>query len=195
MSEFRAYFQLGFDHIVDFAAFDHMLFLVALCAMFRPGEWRELFILITAFTIGHSLTLALATTGSVQVDSSVIELLIPLTILFTALHNVFRAENSLRSALSKRLNYLLVLFFGLIHGMGFSGYLRALLGDEENILLPLFSFNLGVELGQIVIVAFIMAIAFLAISRLQFKHREWNLFLSGAAAGVSILLIYNNWIW
>jgi len=195
MSEFTAYFQLGFYHILDLAAFDHMLFLVALCAVFQPREWREILILVTAFTIGHSLTLALATRGAIAVDSGLIEFLIPLTILITALQNVFFHAGEQRSATTRRMNYLLVLFFGLIHGMGFSNYLRALLGEEESILWPLFSFNVGIEAGQIIIVAVIMFLGYLAVGRLNFKHREWNVFLSGAAAGVALKLMHDTWIW
>ncbi len=194
MSEFSAYFQLGYYHILDLAAFDHMLFLVALCAVFQPREWREVLILVTAFTVGHSLTLALATRGAIQVNSELIEFLIPLTILVTALQNVFlHAEE--RSSTMRRLNYILVLFFGLIHGMGFSNYLRALLGEEESILWPLFAFNVGIEAGQIIIVAIIMLLGYLAVGKLNFKHREWNIFLSGAAAGVALKLMHDTWIW
>lgn len=195
MSEFTAFFQLGFYHILDLAAFDHMLFLVALCAVFQPREWREVLILVTAFTIGHSLNLVLATRGAIAVNSGLIEFLIPLTILITALQNVFFHTGEERSVLTRRLNYLLVLFFGLIHGMGFSNYLRALLGEEESIIWPLFSFNVGIEAGQIIIVAVIMLLGYLAVNKLNFKHREWNVFLSGAAAGVALKLMHDTWIW
>ncbi len=194
MSPFQAYFQLGFQHISDLTAYDHILFIVALCAMYVLSQWKHILVLVTAFTIGHSLTLALATLNIFTIPSEIVEFLIPLTILLTAIFNILRNEGELTRS-TMRLNYGLALFFGLIHGMGFSNYLRQLLGQEDSIWQPLLAFNLGLELGQILIVAVIMGLSYVFINRLKVPHREWNLFVSGAAAGIALILMSETWVW
>jgi len=189
---FSTYLELGFDHILDINGYDHILFIIALCAVYKTSQWKQILVLVTAFTIGHSITLALSALGLVGFSPSVIEFLIPLTILITALFNVSRVE-----ALEKKinLNYFLALLFGLIHGLGFSNYFRALLGKEENIVQPLLAFNIGVELGQIIIVLVTMAIGYLFMNIFNTKQRAWNLFISGAAAGVAITLMIEAKFW
>lgn len=137
MNQFTLYFILGKDHILDYQnGYDHILFVVALCALYLLRDWKKVLILVTAFTIGHSVTLALSTLGVVSVDGALIEFLIPLTILLTAVSNLFTKEEV---ATAKRINvnYLFAAFFGLIHGLGFSNYLRELLGKSSNIVSPL----------------------------------------------------------
>ena len=148
MSPFQAYLQLGFQHISDLTAYDHILFIVALCAIYQVQQWRHILILVTAFTLGHSITLALSTLDIIIVPTELIEFLIPVTIFLTAIFNVLRKEGEL-TPINMRLNYVLALFFGLIHGMGFSNYLKTLLGMEESIWQPLLAFNIGLELGQL----------------------------------------------
>ncbi|MGB3586189.1 MAG: HupE/UreJ family protein, partial [Tunicatimonas sp.] len=155
MSTFSLYFNLGLTHILDILGYDHILFVVALCALYMLRDWRKVLILITAFTIGHSITLALATLNIIQVNVALIEFLIPVTIFITAVSNILRSQKNV-SPSRVQLNYAYALFFGLIHGMGFSNYLRSLLGKEEDITVPLLAFNLGLELGQIVIVAIVL---------------------------------------
>lgn len=186
MSQFQVYLQLGFEHILDMQGYDHILFIVALCAVYQPKEWRKVLILVTAFTIGHSLTLALAALKIVSFPPAVIEFLIPLTIFITALYHALQKEHGQKNI---KFNYLLALSFGLIHGLGFSNYFRALLGQEESIVQPLLAFNIGVELGQIIIVILIMLVAYVAMSILRVKRREWVLFISGAAAGIALILM------
>ena len=183
---FQVYLELGFDHILDLNAYDHILFVVALCAVYKLAEWRHILILVTAFTIGHSLTLAMSALDVVEVNADLIEFLIPLTILATALFNVMRKEGDSNKIM---LNYFLALFFGLIHGLGFSNYFKALLGREESVVGPLFAFNVGVELGQIIIVAATIVIGYVLMNYFKVKQREWNLFISGAAAGIAIVLM------
>ncbi|MEM8769149.1 MAG: HupE/UreJ family protein, partial [Pseudomonadota bacterium] len=186
--------QLGFEHISDLAGFDHILFLIALCAIYRLEQWRLLLILVTAFTVGHSITLALASLGALTISSELIEFLIPTTILLTALRNVVGpAATAERSAMG--LNYAMALFFGLIHGMGFSNYFRALMMGDTAIVMPLLGFNLGIELGQLLVVAVIVGVAYLFLNVLGAKHREWNLFVSGAAAGMSLILMAEARFW
>ena len=188
MSLFKIYLQLGFGHIIDYQAFDHILFIIALTAVYRFSNWKKVLILVTAFTIGHTTTLALATLNIVNIDASIIEFLIPLTIFITAIGNIVVKEQDFSSHLH-HFKYLTALFFGLIHGLGFSNYLKSLLGMEQSIVKPLFAFNLGLELGQIVIVLIILASASFSFRYLKVKMREWTLVLSGAGLGVSVMLM------
>ena len=194
MHPFEFYLKLGFEHIADIAAYDHILFLVALCAIYRIEEWKKILILVTAFTIGHSITLILVSLEIFSIPSNIIKFLIPLTIFLTALHNVIGADRALKSIKMKR-NYAMALFFGMIHGMDFSNYFKALIMDPSDIIIPLLGFNIGIELGQLLIVLFIVGIAFLFLTILKVKHREWNLFVSGAAAGMSLMSMLENGFW
>lgn len=189
---FSTYLQLGFDHILDVNGYDHILFIVALCAVYSANQWRNVLILVTAFTIGHSLTLALSALNIVVFKAEIIEFLIPLTILLTALFNVYKKDGQNNKIM---INYGLALFFGLIHGLGFSNYFKALLGREESIIAPLLAFNIGVELGQIVIVLITMIIGYVFLQLFKVRQREWTLFISGAAAGVAMMLLIEAKFW
>lgn len=192
MSPFFAYLQLGFQHIADITAYDHIVFLIALCAVYQPQEWKKILILTTAFTIGHSVTLALAVLNIVHLPEKLIEFLIPCTILFTAFFNVFQKETR-ENAPSIKWNYLLAFSFGLIHGLGFSNYLRMLLGAQESILQPLFAFNIGLEIGQLEIVVIIFCVMAIFLKLLKVRHYDWKLFISGAAAGMALMLMEKVW--
>jgi len=199
-SIFSTYLELGFDHISDINAYDHILFLVALCAIYRLSEWKKILLLVTAFTIGHSITLALAALEIVSFPAKIIEFLIPVTILVTSLYNVLSKQTENTSSTFDRrinVNYLFALFFGLIHGMGFSNFLRAMLmpGQEKELIPQLLAFNVGVELGQLLIVAIILTVAFLVLDIFKAKQREWTLFVSGAAAGVALILMMDTYPW
>ena len=189
MNEFQLYFGLGKDHILDYVnGYDHILFVLALCAVYTAQDWKRILILITAFTIGHSVTLALATLEIISVNSALIEFLIPVTILITAVSNLFKRDDITRKG-SVQTNYFLALFFGLIHGMGFSNYLRAILGKSGSILSPLFAFNVGLEFGQIIVVGIFMIITFIAIDLLHANRRDWKMVLSSAIGGIALILI------
>ena len=192
MSTFTTYLSLGFNHILDLNAFDHLLFLIALTARFQFVHLKSLIILVTAFTVGHSLTLALATLDIISVDAQIIEFLIPLTILLTAVVNIIQGSKT-----KERIGiaYFFAAVFGLIHGLGFSNYLRALLHADQNLLSPLLSFNLGVELGQIIIVIGILILHHFAFQFLRFKHRDWNLVISSGCAGAAIVLMNQTVFW
>ncbi|UII81304.1 HupE/UreJ family protein [Flagellimonas sp. CMM7] len=194
MHPFEFYLKLGFEHIANLAGYDHILFLVVLCAVYRIEQWRKILILVTAFTIGHSVTLVLVSLNILSIPSNIIKFLIPLTIFLTALHNVIGADKIGKSVKMKR-NYAMALFFGLIHGMDFSNYFKALIMDPSDIVIPLLGFNIGIELGQLLIVFFVVGIAFLFLHMLKVKHREWNLFISGAAAGMSVISMLENGFW
>ncbi len=190
MSEFLVYLQLGYQHIADVKAYDHLLFIITLCAVYNWKEWKKVVVLVTAFTLGHSLTLALSALDIFRLPSEVVEILIPVTILITALHNVTarKAEGKTFSR-AVSVNYFFALFFGLIHGMGFANFFRSLMGEASSILLPLFSFNVGIELGQILIVLVFFLTLALLTRIFSFNHRSWSIFVSGAGAGVAMVLI------
>lgn len=184
---FGSYLELGFDHILDLNGYDHILFLVALCAAYSFREWKKILILVTAFTIGHSITLALSALSIINIDAELIELLIPITILITAILNLI--INPKQGSLKWQFIYLLPLFFGFIHGMGFSNYFKALLGKESEIILPLFAFNLGVELGQICIVGILMVINYLITGLGKVPQRSWRILVSIIASILSLYMI------
>ncbi len=200
-SSFSAFLQLGFEHISDLQGYDHILFIVALCAVYRPSEWKKVAILVTAFTLGHSLTLALAALDIVRFPGAWIEFLIPVTILGTALFNVIgkSTDKAQQGLFNKKIsiNYLFALLFGLIHGMGFSNFFRAsaLPGEENSLLSQLLAFNIGVELGQLMIVVTILFSAYVGMQVLRIQKREWNLFISGAAAGLSLVMVLERIPW
>lgn len=194
MHPFEFYLKLGFDHIADMAAYDHILFLVVLCAVYRIEQWKKILILVTAFTIGHSITLVLVSLDIFSIPSNLIKFLIPATIFITALHNVI-GPNTTEKTSRMNQNYSMALFFGLIHGMDFSNYFKALIMDPSDIVIPLLGFNIGIELGQLLVVLFIVGVAFLFLNVLRVKHREWNVFISGAAAGMSLISMLDNTFW
>jgi hypothetical protein len=194
MSEFHLYLKLGIEHIADFQSYDHVLFIISLCVVYPIKHWKKVLILITAFTIGHSITLAIATLRLIAVNTKLIEFLIPGTIFITACLNLFQKSDNFNSNLHK-IKYLAALFFGLIHGMGFSGYLVSLLGTSGNIIKPLFAFNIGIETGQVIILLIITTLSLLIVDLFKTKRREWILIWSGAAIGVSIVLMIDRFPW
>ncbi len=162
MSELFTFIQLGFSHITDLAAMDHILFLLALAAIYRPGDWRTALWVVTAFTVGHSITLALAVTGMLPLSMDVIEFLIPVTIVITCIENIVVADRE-RALWRGKYRPVFAGVFGLVHGAGFANYLRDLFTDR--IAMPLFGFNVGIEIGQIVVLG-IAALALVAADRL-----------------------------
>jgi hypothetical protein len=192
MTSFELYFKLGLQHILDLQGFDHILFIISLCAVFVARDWVKILLLVTAFTLGHSLTLALATFEVVQIRSEVSEFLIPVTIAFTALLTLIKPKPN--SGKGVQLNYLLALVFGLIHGLGFSNYLRSLLGKEASIWQPLMAFNVGLEIGQLVIVASFLLITSL-VHLAGMNRKEWTLILSAFILGVACMLLLETKFW
>jgi hypothetical protein len=192
-STFLLYLRLGFEHISDLKGYDHMLFVTALCAVYQFDQWRHLLWLVTAFTVGHSITLALATLNFITIHADLVELLIPITIFVTSLVNIVYALRSSHERQADRRSeyakYALALGFGLIHGMGFSNFLRAMLGGEENIVAPLFAFNIGLELGQILILTVVLLVSTGMVRWAGLARKDWSLVLSGATAGAALLMI------
>lgn len=184
MNDFNLFFGIGIDHILNTGALDHLLFIMVLCAVYLVTDWKKLLVLITAFTIGHSLTLALSVYDVVRFNSAWVEFLIPLTIVLTALYNLTLAGKAVPRQ-KIQINYLLALFFGLVHGMGFANNIRFMLAESQSILLPLLGFNLGLELGQIIVVSILLLLSILAIKLMKLQHRYWAIGLSliGLVAG------------
>ncbi|MCU0635239.1 MAG: HupE/UreJ family protein [Gemmatimonadaceae bacterium] len=182
LDTFLLYLRLGLGHITDLAGYDHILFVLALCATYQPAHWRRVALLVTAFTVGHTITLALATLGAVTVRSAQVEFLIPVTIVATAVGNIvaLRGDEGGRDAHPRVsvTRYAITVAFGCIHGLGFSSYLRALLGAEESLAVPLLAFNVGLEIGQLAIVTIGLLVGWLCTRIPGVTARRWALALS-----------------
>jgi hydrogenase/urease accessory protein HupE len=186
MQDFWLFFPIGFQHIADWQGYDHILFVVALCLRYQPQDWKKVLILITAFTIGHSVTLALSVLNYINVPMKLTELLIAVTIMITALINVIRREAPTRTRMS--LVYIIALVFGLIHGLGFSNFLKGLLGSDTNIVHEMLGFNLGLEAGQILIVVLSLFLSWLFVNIFKVLRREYVLFVSGGIFLVALIM-------
>ncbi|MDQ3844019.1 MAG: HupE/UreJ family protein [Bacteroidota bacterium] len=190
MVDFGFYFKLGWDHIISIDALDHLLFIFVLAAVYTLNEWRQVLILVTAFTIGHSITLALSTLDLIRIDSKLVEFLIPCTIIITAVTNLF--QKTFRTG-AIRFNYFLALFFGLIHGLGFANTLRFMLARDQSLGWALFGFNIGLEAGQVMIVLLILIMAQLFLFYLKVLRRDWVLFISAAVFSLALKMALERW--
>lgn len=184
MNDFSLYFEIGYRHIADWRGIDHILFVMALCLRYQFSDWRKILILITAFTIGHSITLALSVFNVVQYSVKWIEFLIPVTIVITAVSNVFVKKFVFKSKFP--IIYFFALFFGLVHGLGFSSYLKSLLGTDHNVVWQLLAFNVGLEAGQLAIVAGVLIISFIFLQVLKCNRREYILYFSGGIFAIAL---------
>lgn len=183
MGDFRFYFGMGWEHIMNWAALDHLLFIAALATIYLLKDWKQVLILVTAFTIGHSLTLALSVLDIIRFSSGWVEFLIPCTIVVTAVSNLFQKKFTPKSI---RINYFLALFFGLIHGMGFANAIRFMLAKDQSLGWGLFGFNVGLEAGQIVVVAIILLLAWAIVTLFKINRRDWVLFLSAGIFSLAL---------
>ncbi|MCG2417651.1 HupE/UreJ family protein [Aequorivita sp. F47161] len=191
MTDFWLYFNLGLHHVLDWKAYDHILFLIVLCAAYNFSSWKKLLILVTMFTIGHTLSLLLAAYNVVSVSGKLIEFLIPVTILTTALFNLFTAGKE-KKVEKMGILYIATIFFGIIHGLGFASFFTAL--DSGRDFLPLLEFALGIEAAQIIVVIIILIIAFIFQTIFRFNKRDWVLVVSSLVIGMVIPMLMNNWI-
>lgn len=169
---FRGYFQMGLDHILDIQGLDHLLFIIAITIAYNFKEWRKILVLVTAFTLGHSLSLFLAGSGILNFNKDLVEWLIPITIIIAAIVNIYNSQRKL----AVTHHYLGISIFGLIHGMAFSSYFGSILGKEETIIIPLLAFNLGVEAGQLLIVLATLLSSYVVLNILKI-NRKWFLIL------------------
>jgi len=183
MSDFAFYFKMGWQHIISPDALDHQLFILALACVYTARDIKRVLILVTAFTIGHSLTLALSVYDIIRFSSKWVEFLIPCTIFVTALNNIFQINSAAKSA---KINYYLALCFGLIHGMGFANAIRIMLARDQAIGLGLFGFNIGLEAGQIFVVTIILMVGLLFLNIIKIKRHDWVLFLSAGVFALSL---------
>jgi hypothetical protein len=186
MNDIVFYFVLGWQHIISPDALDHQLFILALVVLYRLQEWKKVLILITAFTIGHSVTLALSTLNILTIPSRLVEFLIPCTIFITAAANIIKPVHDNRKV---QLNYLLAMFFGLIHGLGFANALRFMLVEDQSLGWSLLSFNLGLEAGQIAVVILLLLLAYIFISYLKVNMQYWIVSISSLVLILSIKMI------
>lgn len=184
MQQFGLYFRLGYEHIADLRGIDHILFVTALCLRYQFADWRKILVLVTAFTIGHSITLALSVLNMVDYSVTWIEFLIPVTILVTAVSNLFIKKFAFNSRFPAI--YFFALFFGLVHGLGFSNYLKGLLGTDQSIAGQLLAFNLGLEAGQLLIVTAVLLISFIFVSVFKCNRREYLLYISGGIFALAL---------
>lgn len=192
MSDFGFYFKLGWEHIISIGALDHQLFILALAAIYLLKDWKQVLILVTAFTIGHSITLALSVFDIIRFSAKWVEFLIPCTIVFTAIINLFQKSFTPRSV---RINYFLALFFGLVHGMGFANSIRFMLASDQSIGWGLFGFNVGLEVGQIVVVLGILLVATILIALFKVNRRDWVIFASAGVFGLALKMALERIPW
>lgn len=188
MEEFWFYFKEGLFHVLDWNAYDHILFLIVLTVPYASNSWKKLLYLISVFTVGHAISLGLAAYDVVKIDAGLIEFLIPLTIVVTAIYNIFTAGKIAKS--DKLGLYLIVaLFFGLIHGFGFSTYFKMMTASTENKLFPLIEYTLGIEAAQIIIVIAVLILSFIGQSVFRFSRRDWVMVTSAIVIGVVIPML------
>ena len=190
MSDFWLYLKLGLTHVLDWQAYDHIVFLIVLVAAYNFSNWKRIFILVSLFTIGHTASLLLANYSVVTVSSKWIEFLIPVTILVAAIYNLFTSGKINRSE-KVGLFYVITVFFGLIHGFGFATYYKMITGGND--ILPLFEFALGIEFAQLIIVTIVLISSFIFQSIFRFNKRDWVLVVSSIVIGVVIPMLQNNW--
>ncbi|MDG1040159.1 MAG: HupE/UreJ family protein [Polaribacter sp.] len=193
MDDFILYIKMGLNHVLDFSAYDHILFLIALAVVFSFHQLKKVLWLITLFTLGHTLTLALAAYGVLKIDVTIVEFLIPVTIFITAVVNIFNLKSNARK--KDNINLIFALFFGLIHGLGFSNYFRMMIGREEDKLLPLIEFALGIEISQVIIVLGILIIGSVIQSTLRVTKRDWVLVTSSIVIGFVIPMMIERVFW
>jgi len=195
MSDFWIYLEIGFKHVLDFKAYDHVLFLIALTVPYTFKEWKRVLILITIFTVGHTLALLLSVLGIVMIKVNIVEFLIPITILTTALYNLFTSGKSSKSSSINTIGFI-TLFFGVIHGLGFSNYFKDILsGNPVDKLLPLLEFALGIEFAQITTVLAVLILSYIVQTFFRFSKRDWTLVMSAFIIGVVLPMIIESPIW
>ena len=190
MTDFAFYFATGWHHIISWNAADHILFIIALTAIYGLSNWKQVLVLVTAFTIGHSLTLALSVYDIIRFNEKWVEFLIPCTIISTGVFNLSVKEYKSGSL---RINYCLALFFGLIHGMGFANTIRFMLVKDQAIAIPLISFNIGLEAGQVLIVSFILLLSYFLVIKIGLQRKWWIRFLSAIAILFALFMAITRW--
>lgn len=183
MQDLQFYISIGWEHIISLQALDHQLFIAVLAALYVLRDWKKVLLLVTAFTIGHSLTLVLSVLDIFRFSDAWVEFLIPCTIWITAIANLKQSEIT-PSAMRGR--YGLALIFGLIHGMGFANTIRFMLAKDQSIVTGILGFNIGLELGQIAMVSVFLGIAFMVVEAAKIQRRSWIIFLSSGILALAL---------
>ena len=195
MNDFWIFFKIGVNHVLDFNGYDHILFLIALTVPYAVKDWRQILILVSIFTIGHTLALLLSVFNIVVVKVTLVELLIPITILITALYNIFTIKKSSKQDGISFVG-IVTLTFGVIHGLGFSNYFKSMItGDVLDKLVPTLEFALGIEAAQIIIISCVLLLSFIMQTLFRFNLRDFTLIMSSFVLGVVVPLIIGNQIW
>ncbi|WP_417885352.1 HupE/UreJ family protein [Zunongwangia sp.] len=191
MSQFWLYLNLGLEHVLDWNAYDHILFLIAMVASYTFNSWKRVLWLVTTFTIGHTLALFLSTYEVVIVNTAWVEFLIPITIMVTAFYNIFTASSKEKSG-SANLLYFTTAFFGIIHGLGFSTYFKMLSNGFSSKIAPLFEFALGIECAQAIVVFSALILAFIGQNFFKISKRDWILVISAIVIGIILPILRDN---
>lgn len=192
MQEFLIYFNMGLTHVLDYNAYDHILFLIALMIPYAFKDWQRVLLLVSLFTIGHTLALLLSVFGIVRIQANLVEFLIPITILVTAIFHLFTAGKSGKKE-SITFVAIVTVFFGLIHGLGFSNYFNSIMaGTRADKLIPLLEFALGIEAAQIIVVLAVLIVAYLVQTGFRFSKRDWALVMSAFVIGVVLPMIIQS---
>ncbi len=183
--------QYGINHVLDINAYDHVLFLIVLTVPYLFKDWKRVLLLVSMFTLGHTLSLILAAYGAISVNAHVVEFLIPITIMVVALFNVFTSGKGAQKE-KVGILFLSTLFFGLIHGLGFAREFYMLLGDSDNKLVLLLEFALGIEIAQIIIVFIVLFLSYVVQTIFRFSKRDWIMVISAVVVGLVIPMILNS---
>jgi hypothetical protein len=193
MEDFIIFLKLGLNHVLEWQAYDHILFLIVLTIVYNFTEWKKVIWLISLFTLGHTLTLTLAAYDVISISIKIVEFLIPITIFMTALVNLFSIKkNSIKKS---NINLFFAFFFGLIHGLGFSNYFRMVIEDNEAKILPLINFAIGIEMAQIIIVLIILTFGFFVVNIFKISKRDWVLIISSIVIGIVIPMLFERKFW
>jgi len=196
MSEFWLYFETGLRHVLDINGYDHILFIAMLAVPYTFKDWKNVLLLVTLFTIGHTLSLILSVFGIVTVNAAMVEFLIPITILVAAVYNIIKLGK--KTSKNNSINFIAIttLFFGIIHGLGFSNYFKLLLGkNADDKVLPLLEFALGIETAQVIIVLAVLILGYILQEFFRMSKRDWVLITSAFVAGVVVPMIIESEIW
>ncbi len=192
MDEFEFYLNLGLMHVLDWKAYDHVLFLIVLTIYYSFKEWKNVIWVVTAFTIGHTFSLILSAYDLIYVKMDIIEFLIPLTIFATAWYNILINKKASKNIL---FTSIVSVGFGLIHGFGFSSYFKIMVDDTEDKIFPLIEFAIGIEIAQLLIVMFILSLNFIVLGLLKKQKRDWVIIVSSIVIGVVIPMMIERKFW
>lgn len=195
MSDFWVYFEVGMRHVLNIFSYDHVLFLIALSVPYEFKDWKKILLLVSLFTVGHTITLLLSVYGIIVVKVNLIEFLIPITILITALFHLFTIGKSAKNESINAIAFI-TLFFGIIHGLGYATYFKSLIvGTSDSKLLPLLEFATGIEGSQIIVVLITLIAAYCVQTLFRFSKRDWTLVMSSFVIGVILPMIIESKIW